>query len=79
MDDAGNLETAVSTPIFVKNSSSGSSQVAPVISPSLSSVSSWEKLLSLSFMLSSTSLPTNSPASLSLAKPLYSEFGKPST
>ena len=40
MDDAGNLETAVSTPIFVKNSSSGSSQVAPVISPSLSSVSS---------------------------------------
>ena len=40
MDDAGNLETAVSTQILVKNSSSGSSQVAPVISPSLSSVSS---------------------------------------
>ena len=40
MDDAGNLETAVSTPILVKNSSSGSSQVAPVLFPSLSSISS---------------------------------------
>ena len=40
MDDAGNLETAVSTPILVKNFSSGSSQVAPVLSPSLSSISS---------------------------------------
>lgn len=42
MDDAGNLETAVSTPILIKNSSSssGGSQVAPVLSPSLSSISS---------------------------------------
>ena len=40
MDDAGNLETAVSTPILVKNFSSGSPQVAPVLSPSLSSISS---------------------------------------
>lgn len=41
MDDAGNLETAVSTPILIKNSSSssGGSQVVSVSSPSLSSVS----------------------------------------
>ena len=42
MDDAGNLETAVSTPILIKNfsSSSRSSQVVSVPSPSLSLVSS---------------------------------------